>query len=106
MQTKLGKLKYVRMGFGGYDYCMFGLQLTLDMKGTCVEDFICASWIGTHEGTDKAIRSSTQAQFVERMIDLMKDANIKDINELNGIPVEVTLDDNKLKSWRILTEVL
>ena len=34
------------------------------------------------------------------------DAKVNSIDKLKGIPVEVTFEDNMLKEWRILTEVL
>jgi hypothetical protein len=37
---------------------------------------------------------------------LLKDAKVDSVDKLKGKPVEVTLDGNQLKSWRILTEVL
>jgi len=40
------------------------------------------------------------------MENLKKDAKVNSIDKLKGIPVEVTFEDNMLKEWRILTEVL
>ena len=40
MTTKeLGKIKSISLGFGGYDDCMLGLSVTLEMGGSCVGDF-------------------------------------------------------------------
>ena len=37
---------------------------------------------------------------------LLNDAKVDSVDKLKGIPVEVTLEDNTLKEWRVLTEVL
>ena len=36
----------------------------------------------------------------------MSDAKVRDFSKLVGVPVEVTIEDNAFKSFRILTEVL
>ena len=37
---------------------------------------------------------------------LLSEAKKSDVTELKGIPVEITFDENMLKEWRILKEVL
>jgi len=37
---------------------------------------------------------------------LLNDAKVDSVDKLKGIPVEVTLEDNTLKEWRVLIEVL
>ena len=36
----------------------------------------------------------------------LKEAKVSSVDKLKGIPVEVTFENNTIKSWRILTEVL
>jgi hypothetical protein len=37
---------------------------------------------------------------------LLKDAKVRSVDKLKGIPVEAIFDGNVLKEWRVLTEVL
>lgn len=43
---------------------------------------------------------------MEFIYQLLKKAKVENIEELKGIPVEVTLDGNAFYDFRILTEVL
>jgi len=108
MITKLGKLKNVRFGFGGYQDTQFGLSVTISGKGLSVEDFRGHWAMERTEGTKwtEEDRRNELADMAFYVRDLLKDAGKMSVDELNGIPVEVTLEGNKLKSWRILTEVL
>lgn len=46
-------------------------------------------------------------QITRDMADILKRANVLTLDKLLGTPVEVTFDDNNtLKSWRILEEVI
>ena len=38
--------------------------------------------------------------------DIIQQAGVDSVEKLKGIPVEVTLENNAFKSFRILTEVL
>lgn len=37
---------------------------------------------------------------------LMRDAKVTEFSQLKGKPIEVTIEGNALKHWRILTEVI
>lgn len=80
--------------------------------------FSGAGWgVGTFEG-DWAIERSEHSKWTEesrrqrifdavwRLKDTLVKAKKQHVAELVGTPVEVTLDGNLLKSWRVLTEVL
>lgn len=54
----------------------------------------------------EADRDKKYAEIVRYLSKLLKDAKVNSIDKLKGIPVEVTFEDNMLKEWRILTEVL
>ena len=42
-----------------------------------------------------------------RISQLLKDANVDTVDQLDGIPVEVTFENfNSLASWRVLSEVI
>lgn len=107
----LGKIDYISLGYGGYDDAMFGLSVTLTLEGG-------SSGVGGFEGTwapppskhAKWTREDQLARWggiVEKIRDLCKQAKVKSLHELRGIPVACEFDGNmKLISWRILTEVL
>lgn len=48
----------------------------------------------------------SRAETMTKLIDLMQKAKVNDLNKLQGIPVEITLESMTLKSWRVLEEVL
>ena len=43
---------------------------------------------------------------IEKVYQILKDAKVNYVSELVGKPVEVTIESNKFKDFRILTEVL
>jgi hypothetical protein len=112
IEKKLGKITNVRFGDGGYDDAMFGLSLTFEMK-----DDIGTSGVGTFVGgwrtypkvgarySEEEWQKSHQNTMLE-LIRIMTEAKVRDVHDLKGIPVEVTIEGNALKDWRILTEVL
>lgn len=110
IEKKIGKIKSVRFGYGGYDDAMFGVSFTL---GSDKE-----SWgTGTFKGSwpfepDKNANWTVKDQdkiFSDTFrfaIDLCKKAKVRDFSDLKDIPVEVVFEDMTLKSWRILEEVI
>lgn len=42
----------------------------------------------------------------ERIHKVLQDAKVSHVSKLVGKPIEVTVDQNSLVDWRILTEVL
>ena len=58
---------------------------------------------------DFALRSCEEKSLVKvlrRLSKILKEAKVKSVYQLKGIPVEVTFEGNLIKEWRILTEVL
>lgn len=51
-------------------------------------------------------RTEAVTQTVEFVNDILKAANVNYVSELIGKPVEVTIENNTFKDFRILTEVL
>ena len=96
MTKELGKIEKATFGYSDY---LFGLHLTLSGAG----------W-----GVSKSYAYSTMAYLGYERIEgiileiqgLLDDAKVKTIDKLIGKPVEVTFENNLLKSLRILTEVL
>lgn len=96
-ETMIGKIESIKLGFGGYQDAMFGVSVTLSGKGWSVGDFK-GTW--GHE-PDKFCKWTAEDQskvFAETTLD--------DIGRLKGKPIEAEFEDGRLKSWRILTEVL
>lgn len=111
MNTELGKISQVKFGYGGYQDMQFGLSLTFESKGWGVSTFIGSSWsidmeVSEHSQWTEEDRDKGFARTMRKLNEYMKDAKVKDVYQLKGIPVEVTFDCNELDSWRILTEVL
>ena len=108
MEKKLGKLCHVQFGWGGYQECQFGLTVTIEGKGWGVGDFRGPWGTERSEGCqwteeDRRCDLADTALYVR---DLLKAAQKMHVEELNGIPVEAIFEGNKLKEWRILSEVL
>jgi hypothetical protein len=111
MEKKLGKIELVQFGLGGYQDSQLGLSITLGDGGWAVGDFK-GNWDAqsikwnencqwTEEDRDKGY--SETMRFLSK---LLKDAKVRSVDKLKGIPVEVIFDGNVLKEWRVLTEVL
>ncbi|HRT03820.1 MAG TPA: hypothetical protein P5513_07765 [Candidatus Diapherotrites archaeon] len=111
MEKKLGRIENVKFGIGGYQNAMIGLHITLGNNDWGVQDSRSA-WDAENIKYSKnskwteADRDKKYAEIVRYLSKLLKDAKVNSIDKLKGIPVEVTFEDNMLKEWRILTEVL
>jgi hypothetical protein len=113
MITKeLGKIESVKFGLGGYQDCCIGLSLYFKLNGSGISDFV-GYWdthrMGYDEQELKANESDRIAQHsktMEYLSKLLNDANVDSVDQLKGKPVEVTIESNQLKNWRILTEVI
>lgn len=108
IEKKLGKIEAASFGVGGYQDCMVGLSLTFKMSGSA---------IGSFDGT-WGIKRDPQAKWSEddrlktigaaglNLFQLLEKIGGRDVSDLVGTPVEVEIEDGRLKSWRILREVL
>lgn len=111
MEKKLGKILSVKFGIGGYNDAMIGLHVTLGSKGWGVGDERSAwdaetvKWSEYCKWTE-ADRDRQYAELLHYVSKLLNDAKVDSVDKLKGIPVEVTIEGNILKEWRILTEVL
>lgn len=107
MEKRLGKIRSVRFGSGGYDDAMFGFSFDLGGDGWGVGDF-WGTWSNRSEGAMWTIEDQNK-HFLEAMLrvkSIMKDAKKDDFSKLSGVAIEVSFDGNILSSWRILTEVV
>lgn len=107
-RTELGRITKISFGFGGYQDVQLGLSITLGGKSWGVGDFKGA-W-----GTDRSEHAKWSEEDRLRQLgeacmflrDLLQKANKRTVDELVGVPVEVTFRGNTLDSWRVLDEVL
>lgn len=112
IRKEIGKITDVSYGFGGYQDAMFGVSFSF---GSNVGGWGCGDFRGTW-GPDitvdkytqwtEADRSRINDETVRFIADIMKKAKVRNLQDLKGIPVEVTFDGNCRKSWRILEEAI
>lgn len=104
-----GKIQSIRLGMGGYDDAMFGFTFMLGGKdGWGVGDF-WGTWAHEPDKHTKWTVEDQNKSFLNALLrvkGLMAEANVSDFKRLVGIPIEATFENNTLKSWRIMTEVL
>jgi hypothetical protein len=109
MKTELGKIKRFQFGHGGYNDAMFGVSISLGGQSWGVDDFR-GTWAGKPSEHSHWTEEDQQRICGEVMLwiaDLMKQAKVKNIQDMVGVPIEVKFKDgNLLDSWRILEEVL
>ena len=107
MTVELGKIRSIEFGRGGYDDAMTGLTISLGGEGWATSDFR-GTW--SHRPEYAEWTEETQIRLwgeaVKFLDELLVKAKVKTLSRLNGIPVEVTFEDQKLVKWRILEEVL
>lgn len=81
----LGKITFIDIeNVDGY----FGLFVTLEGNGYGVTDFIGKDYL------------------CDKIKLLMEEAKVSTLSSLKNKPVEIIFEDNTLKKWRILKEVL
>jgi hypothetical protein len=111
MEKRLGKIEEVSFGLGGYQGAMLGLHVTLG-DGSWGVGHSKADWDSEqikwteHTKWSESDRDVLYAEIMRYVSKLLSEAKVGSVDKLKGKPVEVTLDGNQLKSWRILTEVL
>ncbi len=107
-EKELGKIKSIDLKiedgrFGLFTTLFFSSSGVLDIKSTWdyeqVEITERTKW--TEEDRDQE-----SAEIMRTISKLLNDAKVDSLSKLVNKPVEIILDRNMLKSWRILTEVL
>lgn len=107
MENKLlGKITRAEFGLNPDRLFLYGLELDFEMDGSGVCTFKTVNlsdnckWESINDRM-KALEAN--ALEIEK---ILKDAKVNFVSQLKGKPVEVTLEGNMFKSFRILTEVL
>jgi len=110
MHKELMKISSIKFGMGGYQDAQFGVWINFSSK---------ASGVGTGYGfwstpADKNCKWTEEerikffGELTLKIIKWIEEAKVSSIDELKGIPVEVTFEHEhgRLTDWRILTEVI
>jgi len=101
----LGKIESVSFGFVTEREFLFGLSLTFRFESGGVQGNDTIN-IGKECKWTITERQRAIAEMIDRVAEVMRAAKVLDVADLKGKPVEVTLEDDWYKSFRILTEVL
>jgi len=111
-RKELGKIQVFDVGFGGYQDAMLGVSIVLGGEGWGVSDHR-GTWspshtsVGKHTKWTEADRSKIFDETMRFIGATLSAAKVANTRKLIGVPVEVTFEGfNKLKSWRVLKEVL
>lgn len=107
-RKELGKITGARYGFGGYQDAQFGLSVSLGGESWGVGDFwgMWASEPDKHKKWTRDEQIEAHGETADRVCKLLTAARVTCVEELAGIPVEVSFEGNTLKEWRVLKEVL
>ena len=104
----LGKITKAEYGIVRDYPFLFGLQLCFNLEdGTSIG---CGSRYTINIG--KACKWTTEerqhriTESVDEVHKILKDAKVDYVSKLKGMPVEVEIEKNTFKNFRILTEVL
>lgn len=106
---EIGVIEKATFGWSGYHDVQLGLSVTLKMKCSGVVSFDGFWGLERSDNckwTEEEERCRYLGETVMRLAKILTDAKKTHVGELVGVPVEVTLDGNRLKSWRVLTEVV
>lgn len=109
---RIGKIKNVSVGFGGYQGEQLGISVTLgsDKDSWGVGDFH-GTWGPRIKHTEhcKWTEAERQGQYAEAMSylgGLLVAAKKEHAAQLVGVPVEVEFDGTSLVGWRVLEEAI
>jgi hypothetical protein len=107
----LGKISSVRFGHGGYQEACIGLslQFSFDSSGIgCFKGAWSPSIIkcDTYSKWTEEDRDKQLVEMIRSVDEILHKAKVDEVYKLKGIPVEVEIENQTLKSWRVLEEVL
>lgn len=98
----LGKIQSAHIGFHPDRPYWYGLFITFSLDGgTSV--ISCDTIIANVNRMDEPVEVQKQER---KVTEILKDAKVNYVDELINIPVEVTIENQFFKSFRVLTEVL
>lgn len=103
---ELGKIIFAEYGILKGCPNLIGLQLGFSIGCKKVEDGGKYTVFINYENDENIDQKSIIADSVRNVHQILKDAKVNYVSELINKPVEVTMEDNTFKDFRILTEVL
>lgn len=103
---QLGKIIFAEYGILKDYSKQIGLQLGFSIGCKMVEDGGKYTVFIDYENDENIDQKSIIADSVRNVHQILKDAKVNYVSELINKPVEVTMEDNTFKDFRILTEVL
>ncbi|MDE5755423.1 MAG: hypothetical protein K2H89_12950 [Oscillospiraceae bacterium] len=107
-EKMLGKITRAEYGMVKEYPFLIGLQLSFSFGSSSVSDGgkytlnidrECKVW-------EENQQSQAITENIENVYQLLNDAKVNYVSQLVGKPVEVTIEDNSFRGFRILTEVL
>ena len=105
---QLGKIRKLKIGHCSRDDMFLGITFELGGEGWGIGDnwsYNRSEW-SEHCKWTEADRILALGEIFMKINDLLIKAKVNNVEELKDIPVEVTTEGGRLKSWRILEEVL
>lgn len=109
----LGKIKSISFGITGYNDMMLGYSIEFSLDGgsrgvITSQGFLDYNRVKHSEHCEwtEQERDTGMINMLKKLSDVLKLAKVDTIDKLKNIPVEVTLEGDTFKSWRVLTEVL
>ena len=110
METKIGKIQQIHVGYGSYQDAQLGVSVTLgsDKDAWGVVDFK-GFWGMKPSPNAKWSAEDQRGHLGDTFLwlgQLLNDAKKTKVEALTGVPVECTFENMTLKSWRVLTEVI
>lgn len=104
---ELGKIIFAEYGILKGCPNLIGLQLGFSIGCKKVDDGGKYTVnVGTECKREDLNRGETITESIEKVNQILKDAKVNYVSELLNKPVEVTIENNTFKDFRILTEVL
>jgi hypothetical protein len=112
VDKQLGKISRAKFGIGGYQDAMLGLWLSFEWPGGGVSPPTENVWAyGLVDPSPKAVWDETDrtkgcARVLKQLCDILAKAKVDTVDELVGIPVEITFESGRCTGFRVLEEVL
>ena len=104
----LGKIDSAEYGTYPDRPFLMGLQLVFTFQGCGIGDGAKYTINMSKEckWDSKEEREQTITHYVDNLYELLNEAKVNYVSQLKNIPVEITIENNTFKDFRILTEVL
>lgn len=105
----LGKITKCKFGLGGRQDAMIGVSFVFQFDGICSVSDFWGAWAiprSDYAKWSEQDRIDELGKTCMRLTDVLNQAKKESVSDLVGVPVEITISGQTLKSWRVLTEVI